>query len=110
MMLRRVEVPVTESDVMDVVANVEVPESIRLVIVVVASVEVPLTPKVPPTPSKYPGVEDPIPTLPLASTVKSVDPVEEATVNGFCDPDPCTKRDAWPVEVPTPILDSPVLA
>jgi hypothetical protein len=108
---QEVEVPVTESEVMDVVANVEVPETVRLVIVVVASVEVPVTLKVPPTARRDPGVVDPIPTFPLASTVKSVLPVEEATVNGLSDPVPCTKKvEVLLVVVPTPILDSPVLA
>jgi hypothetical protein len=72
-----------------------------LVIVVVANVDVPVTPRVPPTPSRYPGVVDPIPTFPLASIVKSVLPVEEATVNGLRVEVPCTKSDADAVEVPT---------
>ena len=111
MMLRKVEVPVTDREVIVVVAKVEVPEMVKLVIVVVASVEVPVTPRVPPTPKVYPGVVDPIPTFPLASTVKSVLPVEEATVNGLLDPLPCTKKVVvLLVVVPTPILDSPVLA
>ena len=38
------------------------------------------------------GVEDPTPTFPLASTVKSDVPVEEATLNGFWLPDPCTLK------------------
>jgi hypothetical protein len=46
------------------------------------------------------GVEEPIPTLPFASIVKSDDPVELATINGFVVDVPCTKRVADSVVVP----------
>jgi hypothetical protein len=43
----------------------------------------PERPKLPATVSVRDGVEDPIPIFPFASIVKSVVPVEEATVNGL---------------------------
>jgi hypothetical protein len=57
--------------------------TVRVEAVVVARVEVPVTPRVPATPRVNPGVEDPIPTFPLARIEKKEDPEDEATLNGL---------------------------
>ena len=73
------------------VESVVCPDTARFVIVVEASVEVPVTPSVPATPSVYPGVDDPIPTLPLASTERKEAFDEEATLKMVLV-DPATPR------------------
>ena len=68
------------------------PPTVRVVAVVVARVEVPVTPRVPTTPRRYAGVDDPIPTFPFCRIVKREVPVEEATLNGLIPADPCTLK------------------
>ena len=43
-----------------------------------ARVEVPVTPRVPATPRLYPGVVEPIPSLPLAARVRRLRPDDDA--------------------------------
>ena len=55
----------------------------------------PVTPRVPARPRVYPGVDEPIPTLPFASTVKSDVPDDDATLKSAVvgdDEVPCTAR------------------
>ena len=66
----------------------------RAVAEAVASVACPVTPRVPVTPSVYPGVVEPIPTLPLERIVNIDTPVDDATLNGLSavDVDDCTLK------------------
>ena len=60
----------------------------RADMVVVARVACPVTPRVPATPRRYPGVDDPIPTFPLAKTFKNDTPVDDATLRiAFVSPE-----------------------
>ena len=59
-------------------------------IVVVARVEVPVTPNVPATPSVYAEVVAPTPTFPLERILNIDTPVDDATLNGLSDGEPCT--------------------
>ena len=75
--------PDTVRAVVEAFWRLEFPVAVKRVAVVVAKVEIPVTPRVPATERRNPGVELPTPTFPLASTVKSETPVEEATLNGL---------------------------
>ena len=50
------------------------------------------------------GVDDPIPTFPLARIVKSDVPVEDATLNGLVLADPCTLKVKLLEVAPTPAM------
>jgi hypothetical protein len=66
-----------------------------------------ILPAVPVRESLDEGVDDPIPTFPLARIVKSDVPVEDATLNGLSPDTPKTESVATGVEVPpipTPAL------
>ena len=75
--------PDTERAVDDAFWRLVLPVAVRRVTVVVAKVEIPVTPRVPATERRKPGVLDPTPIFPLASIVKSETPEEEATLNGL---------------------------
>jgi hypothetical protein len=74
---------VTVPTVVDEVLRTVWPDTVRAVAEALARVVCPVTPKVPATPRRKPGVVEPIPTFPLERIVKSDAPVEEATLNGL---------------------------
>ena len=65
------KLPDTESAVDDAFWRLVLPVAVKRVAVVVARVEIPVTPRVPATARRKPGVEDPTPMFPLASIVKN---------------------------------------
>ena len=85
---------VTVPTVVDALVSTVCPDTVSAVAEAVASVVCPVTPRVPATPRVYPGVVDPIPTLPLAKIVNIDTPVEEATLNGLraVEVDDCTLK------------------
>ena len=70
----------------------------------VARVDWPVTPRVPATPRLYPGVVEPIPSLPLAAKLNKIAPVDEAMVRGLTPLVPRTAREAIGVDDPIPTL------
>ena len=67
-----------------------------------------MRPRLPATESFWSGVDVPIPILPLARTWNKVEPVEEAMLNGFVAPVPCTDNVEYGVVVPIPTVTASV--
>ena len=65
------KLPVTVRPVVEAFWRLVFPVAVKRVAVVVAKVEIPVTPRVPATERRNPGVEDPTPMFPFESIVKN---------------------------------------
>ena len=104
------KLPVTVSPVVEAFCRLELPVAVKRVAVVVAKVEMPVTPRVPATERRKPGVEEAMPMFPFCSIEKRDVPVEDAMVNGFTPASPCRNTEEVVVVVPVrspPMIDIP---